>query len=334
MNLQKQKQQGWLALVSVGLIGTLAVTGCDRSEKETVDTKKTEEAAPADTEVVTKSIPVVACDDPMVQDRLKSVLKSTLNQKVQGYATSYANQADINIESGAVNNQVNDVLIDIQKPSVLEATSSNGMTTCQANVSITLPSQDLYQANQAYAAAGRPSLQERMAEQNIRFNNNMLVDEGFSYVAGQQSGEVKTRIVGQPAIIELVSDVMAGSLVQSSIEARRAAINEQKARIRQERLAEQQARRDVQGESRIRQPRVAAPAAPVRPAAPATITPTPKPAPQVKAEPKVTKPAELSANTTEGAKAAAIDADRSKSLTVPTDDSIDMVIIEDESATY
>lgn len=331
-NCKKHKQSGWLALAGVGLISTLALTGCDRSEKETADTTTAQESEPVATDVQTQSVPVVACDDPMVLDRLKLVLQSTLNQKVQGFAGSYANQADITVDSGEVSGRVRNVLIDIQNPSVLQSTTSSGMTTCQASVSMTLPSQDLYQANQVYAAAGRPSLQDRLAEQNIRLNNNMLVDDGFSYVVGQQDGSVKTRIAGQPVILELISDVMASALVQSSIDARRAAINAQRAQAQQERRA-QQARNTAPEESRIRQPRPVEPTAPTRPAAPATPTPRPAaPAPQTNAieENKPAAPSAPQANSS----SSNIDTSGNKNLKVPTDDSIDMVIIEDESATY
>ena len=269
----------------------------------------------------------------MVLDRLKLVLQSTLNQKVQGFAGSYANQADITVDSGEVSGRVRNVLIDIQNPSVLQSTTSSGMTTCQASVSMTLPSQDLYQANQVYAAAGRPSLQDRLAEQNIRLNNNMLVDDGFSYVVGQQDGSVKARIAGQPVILELISDVMASALVQSNIDARRAAINAQRAQEQQERRAQQQARNTASDESRIRQPRPAEPTTPTRPAAPATPTPRPvAPAPQANAteENKSATSNAPQANTSPST----IDTSGNKNLKVPADDSIDMVIIEDESATY
>lgn len=328
MNFQKQSQQGWLTLVGIGVISALTMTGCDRSkDKDDTDTKVEK---PADTEV-TKSVPAVACDDPMVQDRLKLVLQTTLNQKAQSIATSYANQAEVSMDSRVLSGHINDVLIDIQKPTVLQATNSDGVTTCQASVSVTLPSQDLYQANQVYASAGRPSLQERLAEQNIRLNNNMLVDDSFSYVVGTQGGELKIRIAGQPAILDLVSDVVAGSMVQATVKEKRAQAAAQKAQNQQQRRQQQAERRPQQEEPRIRQPRPAQPKPPAQPT---------QPKPAVKVEPKSpapkqeSKPAAKPAPTTKPESASKPTADSNKNITVPTDKSIDMVIVEDPNATY
>lgn len=316
MNFQKYKQQSWLTLVGVGLVGTLALSGCDRSDKEKAEAETEVAQTETDTEVV--SVAAADCDDPMVQDRLKVALQNALNQKAQGFASAYAQQANLSLESSALSGQLSNVLIDIQNPTVLQATNSNGMTTCQASVSMTLPSQDLYQANQVYSAAGRPSLQERLAEQNISLNNNMLVDDGFSYVVGQQGGQLQTRIAGEPAIIEMVSDVMAGSLVQNAIATRRAEVNAQEARRQQERRAAQQERRREQADTQIRQPTVTKPAAPTTPS---------KPAPAVSNPTPTAKPTDSVASTPNAP------VQDSKKLTPPTDKTIDMVIVE-EDGTY
>lgn len=330
MNFPKQSQHGWLALVSVGVISALTITGCDRSKKDD-STEETTTKVTTETEVVTKSVPAVDCDDPMVQDRLKLMLQTTLNQKAQSLATSYATQANIAVDSRVLGSNINDVLIDIQNPTVLEATNATGATTCQASVSMTLPSQDLYQANQVYASAGRTSIQDRMAEQNIRFNNNMLVDDSFSYVVGTQGGELKIRIAGQPAILDLVSDVVAGSLVQTTLNTRRAQIAEQKARVQQERR-QQQANRRVREEPRIRQPQSVKPVAPTQATKPATAMPEPKP--QSNSEANTSTSSSLAPSNSKPSSSAPVPAETNKKATVPTDKSINMVIEEDPNATY
>lgn len=320
MNFPKQSQHGWLALVTVGVISALTITGCDRSKKDE-STEETTTKVTTETEVVTKSVPAVDCDDPMVQDRLKLMLQTTLNQKAQSLAASYATQANIAVDSRVLGSNINDVLIDIQNPTVLEATNATGATTCQASVSMTLPSQDLYQANQVYASAGRTSIQDRMAEQNIRLNNNMLVDDSFSYVVGTQGGELKIRIAGQPAILDLVSDVVAGSLVQTTLNTRRAQIAEQKARVQQERRQEQ-ANRRVREEPRIRQPQSVKPVAPTQATKPATP------------ETNTSTSSSLAPSNSKPDSSAPVPAETNKKATVPTDKSINMVIEEDPNATY
>ncbi|WP_261870662.1 hypothetical protein [Psychrobacter sp. JCM 18901] len=210
--------------------------------------------------------------------------------------------------------KTNGVVIDVQNAAILQQANENGMTTCQASVSMTLPSEDLYQASQVQAANNQPSLQSRLAQDNIRINNNMLVDDAFTYIVGTQGGQVRTRIAGQPALITVVADVMAGSVFKT-------AMDEQRAQRAAERRATQNNDTTTQT-APIRQPRTVTPVEPIRP-----TEPTPPPT--------INKPAESQNSSTANTQAAA--AEPSKPATpkaVPKDETIDMVIIEDNSATY
>jgi hypothetical protein len=290
----------------------LALAGCDRSDKE--DTTEQAELTEQETVDAENSVaPAISCDDPMVQDRLKSALKNTLNQQAQSLAANYANDAEISLANGVVSEKTNGVVIDVQNAAILQQANENGMTTCQASVSMTLPSEDLYQASQVQAANNQPSLQSRLAQDNIRINNNMLVDDAFTYIVGTQGGQVRTRIAGQPALITVVADVMAGSVFKT-------AMDEQRAQRAAERRATQN--NDTTQTAPIRQPRTVTPVEPIRP-----TEPTPPPT--------IHKPAESQNSSTANTQAAA--AEPSKPATpkaVPKDETIDMVIIEDNSATY
>ena len=301
MSVANKSLSKWQKVAGIGMMCGLVLTGCDRSEKE--DAIETAEVTEQDS-VATEDTTAISCDDPMVQDRLKTALRNTLNQQAQSLAANYANEAEIDLSSGSITDKINGIVIDVQNAAVLQNANTNGVTTCQASVGMTLPSEDLYQASQVQAANNQPSLQSRLAQNNIRINNNMLVDDAFTYVVGIQGGQVLTRIAGQPALITVVADVMAGSVYQSAMDEERA-----------KRAAERRA--SAQNNSQpapVRQPRTVTPVEPVRPATPAVndnqgssnesnvVTPDPT-TPSV---PKV----------------------------VPKDESIDMVIIEDESATY
>lgn len=326
MSATKSKWIKWQHVAGISLICGLAVTGCDRSDKddsaETIDA--TAEQSEVDDNVIT---PAVSCDDPMVQDRLKSALKNMLNQQAQTLAANYANEAEISLNSGVVTDKVNGIVIDVQNAAILQEANNNGITTCQASVSMTLPSEDLYQASQVQAAGNQPSLQSRLAQNNIRINNNMLVDDAFTYVVGTQGGQVRTRIAGQPALLTVVSDVMAGSVFKSAVDERRA----QRAAQQAERRRDAAQNESNNQSAPTRQPRAVTPTAPVRPAEPAT-------------PPTINNPSSSQNNSqssaTENNQAAAPSTDAQKPATqtspklVPNDESIDMVIIEDESATY
>ncbi|MDN6275643.1 hypothetical protein [Psychrobacter sp.] len=311
MSVANKSFSKWQKAAGIGMICGLALAGCDRSETE--DTTQEAELTEQDSESSENAAATaVSCDDPMVQDRLKTTLKNTLSQNAQTLAADYANEAEINIASGTVADKARGIVIDIQNAAVLQEANSNGMTTCQASVSMTLPSEDLYQSSQVQSANNQPSLQSRLAENNIRSNNNMLVDDAFTYVVGTQGGQVRTRIAGQPALINVVSDVMAGSAFQ-------AAMNEASA----EREAE---RRAAQNEpAPTREPRTVEPIEPIQPIEPATP-------PSSNNQSSSSNSQSSSSNNTTAA--APEPSEPAEPKEVPQDESIDMVIIEDDSATY
>ena len=310
MSVANKSLSKWYKVAGIGIACSLALAGCDRSEKE--DSTETAEVTEQETEVSENAAATaVSCDDPMVQDRLKSALKNTLNQQAQTVAANYANDAEIALGSGVVTTKTNGIVIDIQNAATLQAANANGLTTCQASVSMTLPSEDLYQASQVQAANNQPSLQSRLAQDNIRINNNMLIDDAFTYVVGTQGGQVRTRIAGQPALLTVVSEVVASSAYQSAMEEQRT-----------QRAAQQAERPAQQNNNTTSQPRAVTPAAPARPAQPAKPPVVNQSNQGSSNQPAATTPSTSAPATPEAPKS------------TPKDESIDMVIIEDENATY
>lgn len=317
MSVVKKKGMNWQQVAGIGLVCSLAVTGCSRSDDdESANTNEVIAEAQSVNEV--DVAPAMSCDDPLVQERLRTALKNTLNQQAQTLANNYANAAEVTISSSMVNDKIGNILIDVQNAALLQEGNANGMTTCQASVSMTLPSEDLYQASLIDSANNKSSLQSRLANDNIRINNNMLVDDAFSYVIGTQNGLVQARIAGQPALISIVADVMAASSLKTLMD-------EQQAIRRAEAAAARRAAEPKPAENQnIRQPRTVTPVAPIRPATP----PTPPTSPTIN-------------NSNEGNITAAAPSNEAKApvapaepKVVPKDDSIDMVIVEDDSATY
>ena len=309
MSVANKSLSKWYKVAGIGIACSLALAGCDRSEKE--ETTETAELTEDTTASENAAATAVSCDDPMVQDRLKSALKNTLNQQAQTVAANYANDAQIALGSGVVTTKTNGIVIDIQNAATLQAANANGLTTCQASVSMTLPSEDLYQASQVQAANNQPSLQSRLAQDNIRINNNMLVDDAFTYVVGTQGGQVRTRIAGQPALLTVVSEVVASSAYQSAMEEQRT-----------QRAAQQAERPAQQNNNTTSQPRAVTPAAPARPAQPATPPVVNQSNQGSSNQPAATTPSTSAPATPEAPKS------------TPKDESIDMVIIEDKDATY
>ena len=297
-------------LVGVGLLCSLAMVGCNRSEKTDQDE--------SDKVVVVKEdsvAPVIACDNPLVQDKLKAALKNVLNQQAQSLSASYANAAKVSINANSITSKVNGILIDVQNAALLQEANANGMTTCKASISMTLASEDLYQASQLQSDNNQPSLQTRLAQNNIRINNNMLVDDAFSYAVGTQGGQVQARIIGQPTLVTLVSEVVAGSAVNALISDRRA--GQQQTQQSERRTA---VVRNNEAKAQRQQPQEVIPLEPTR-----SVQPT-----------RPVEPATLPTikqNNVQGSTQAVTPTTKAPAV-VAKDDSIDMVIIEDESAIY
>ena len=319
MSVVNNRWVKWQHVAGIGMLCGLAVTGCSRSDK----TDDTEVQVEPTTE--SAAAPAVSCDNPLVQDRLRASLQNMLYQEAQILSNNYANNAEITLASGVVSSKVNGVAINVQNASVLQEANANGMTTCQASVSITVPTEDLYQASQVSAANNQPGLETVLAQGNIRISDNMLIDDAFTYVAGAQGGQVRVRIAGQPALTSIVADVLATSLLKSAID---------NLQVQVPVPVQPRRREPVQNNNQSQPVRQPKPAAPARPAQPAKPVQPAKPALPttnnsnnqssesasiVKTPPKP----EASAPVTPKAPAA-----------VPKDDSIDMVIIEDNNATY
>lgn len=309
MRVASNKKAQWQYIAGVGLICGLALTGCNRSDKNDNAAATDAESAVVDNSAV---LPAVGCDDPAAQDSLKMALQNSLNQQSQNLATNYANAAEVTIDSNVVSDKVANIVIDVQNAAVLQEANADGVTTCQASVSMTLPSEDLYQASQVQAANNQPTLQTVLAQDNIRINNNMLVDDAFTYVVGMQDGQIQTRIAGQPALTTVVADVMAGSAFKMVLDVQQAQRQAQAAERRREAARqaarERQARNQSQSQA-VRPPVQVTPTQPVQPATPPAIT---------------DQSQTHNASTPSSNQAAS----------VPTDETIEMVIIEDSSATY
>ena len=305
MSAVNSKWMTWQQVAGIGVVCGLAVAGCSRSDDADNDNAEVVEQEVVVVEEDDAVAPAINCNDPMVQDRLQRTLKNTLSQQAQTIAASYANDAEVSLDNGAVSSKVNGVLIDVQNAAILQQANATGVTTCQASVSMTLPSEDLYQASLVRAANNEPSLSSRLMKNNIRINNNMLTDDAFTYVVGMQGGQVQIRIAGRPVLMTAVADVMASSVLKSEVDSQRA-----------ERQAQEQAERRAaeQEDAGLREPTAVQPVEPIEPI-------------QV---PSINQGSNQNSNSQTNTNTAT----PKPSASVPTDDSIDMVIIEDENATY
>ena len=317
-------------LVGVMLLCGLTAVGCSKKEEST---DKSDEAK---VEVVTTD-PVVQCDDQVALTQLTQTVQSTLGSQSQRLFNSYAESNGETLSLTNLKSAVGSVLIDVANPREIQGANAQGMITCSASLSLTLPNQDVSRANRVYTQVEDRSLADLLRSEGIILNNNMLVSDNFNYVVGMQGGQSVARVVGQPAILMAAADIISKSQYQAVIDARRSAPDTNKPRPAPALPAEP--RQPTQ--PRVRPEPEQKQKAPVRQTQPARSAeaqtqaqqkPAAKPAepakPQPAETPKPSKPAAEEANNT-----AAKPVEAPYNLTTPKDDSIEMVII-DEDCTY
>lgn len=328
MSAISQQRQGW-KLLGFGAVLGMALAGCSKTDKVEV-----EEAPVVDNSDVA---PAVGCQDPLVQDRLKNALKNAIYQQSQSLASSYGSEADVSLDLSTIRSKINSTGIGINNINMIQAANNNGITTCQASVSIAPTSEDVFLANQLNADNGHPTVQAQVAQDNLRMSNNTIIDDALSYVVGAQNGQVQVRIVGNPVLLTAASDVIASSMLKT-------ALSNQSSQLPPS--------TSNQGSAPVvRAPR---PAAPAQPAAPARPAQPAKPAePSRPSSSSSTQGSSSSQSSSSSSSSAASDNNSSANApaassnnqssssapsskpqpSAPKDDSIDMVIIE-ENGTY
>ena len=307
-------------LVGVILLCGLTAVGCSKKEESTDD--KTDDN---NVEVVTTA-PVVQCDDQMALTQLTHTVQSTLASQSQKLFTAYAQSNGESLPLTNVNNASGSVLVDIANPREIQPANAQGMVTCSASVSLTLPNQDVSRANRVYTQVEDRSLADLLRSEGIVLNNNMLVTDNFNYVVGMQGGQSVARVVGQPAILVAAADVIAKSQYQAVIDARRVAPNTKKPRPApalpsEPKLPSQPSARPA--------PEQREPIRQTQPARTPQVTEKSETKPVEPAKPETAKPSKPVTDSN-GSETAAKPAEKTKKLNVPKDENIEMVIIEEE----
>ncbi|WP_227429583.1 hypothetical protein [Psychrobacter sp. I-STPA6b] len=219
----------WVYVLSLSLLCGMTMTACSKKDKEQTVATETEETVQ---EVAVPEVVMVPCDDASALNSLSDSIKNTLKQQTRSVMTGYANQVGTSLDTSAAVGTVDEVLVDLGTPKALQNSTASGMQTCQASLSLTLPSESIYRANEVYNAVDGKNMPQMLAAYNIRLNNNMLVDENFTYVVGTQNGQKVAKVIGQPAIIRVVADMVAKSQLKALMDANQPAVAQQQRRQR------------------------------------------------------------------------------------------------------
>lgn len=207
-------------LVSVALLCGITAVSCSKKQEASSDENQ---VVVAENENAADTAPAIQCNDPIALTQLTQSVKASVGSQTQALFNSYAERANASLSYSNANNAVGSILIDVANPTMLQGANANGMVTCNASLSLTVPNKDVIRANKAYQRLeGDGDLGSYLQSQNITLNNNMLVSNNFNYVVGMQGGQSAARVVGQPAILTAASDIIARSQFQSALDASRA----------------------------------------------------------------------------------------------------------------
>ncbi len=163
--------------------------------------------------------PVIMCDDQLALTQLIQTVRASIYNQSQNMLEHYIDRTDMAAEAANTHASVSAMLVDMAKPKQISAANSNGLITCNASLSLTLPTKDIYRAQDVYRALDGDSLNKRLQAQKVSMTNNMLVTNTFAYVVGIQSGQTVTRMVGQPPILSAVADIIAKSQFKAAVDA-------------------------------------------------------------------------------------------------------------------
>lgn len=213
-------------LLIVAAMTASMFVGCSCSNKQSTEENTTDgKDTSKKNSQTTADNSTIKCSD----EKLKASLLENINLHMQQGALSQAQnnteQNGLTLSPDNINTKMQNVIVEVQNLQALKKAdgSSSDPTACQASVSMTLSNEDLFKASQIYAANNQISLQQQMADENIKMNNNMLVDDGFMYVINNTAeGEPQAKIIGEPTILNAVAGVVVSSVLKDAISSKKA----------------------------------------------------------------------------------------------------------------
>ncbi len=199
------------ALLGVSFACALALVACDTTkdkdktkEKEpqsesTKDQKKDGEGS-VELEPVTDAKKICK-NDGALSKSLKDAVKSNVSQQSKIFAAAHGQNANLALDMNSVAGRSDKILVDVKDIKVAPTGANNGMVTCQASISMTLPTADISSATKMYAANSQDSLEQRVTKTNMKLDNNMIVDDKFTFEVNPQSAIPEAKVVGQPSML-------------------------------------------------------------------------------------------------------------------------------------
>lgn len=223
--------------VGIGGVCALVLIGCDRhKDKPTVDPQAHDPQAQSEQIANATTETKVDCQSDAMIRRMHNAVMDSIGSYMGQTASAMMHNGNVALSSGVLADKTASLFVDIQNIRQ-GSTTQTGMTTCQASVSVAVANEDMFQANQLFAFANQPSLEQRLAKNNIELNNNRLVDNHVTFVLSPANDGNTVRLAGQLPLLELVGNVITSATLKQRMDAEQIA---RRQRIEQQIAQEQQ----------------------------------------------------------------------------------------------
>lgn len=223
--------------VGIGGVCALVLIGCDRhKDKPTVDPQAHDPQAQSEQIANATMETEVDCQSDAMIRRMHNAVMDSIGFYVGQAASAMMHNGNVALSSGVLADKTASLFVDIQNIRQ-GSTTQTGMTTCQASVSVAVANEDMFQANQLFAFANQPSLEQRLAKNNIELNNNRLVDNHVTFVLSPANDGNTVKLAGQLPLLELVGNVITSATLKQRMDAEQTA---RRQRIEQQIAQEQQ----------------------------------------------------------------------------------------------
>lgn len=223
--------------VGIGGVCALVLIGCDRhKDKPTVDPQAHDPQAQSEQIANATTETKVDCQSDAMIRQMHNAVMDSIGSYMGQTASAMMHNGNVALSSGVLADKTASLFVDIQNIRQ-GSTTQTGMTTCQASVSVAVANEDMFQANQLFAFANQPSLEQRLAKNNIELNNNRLVDNHVTFVLSPANDGNTVRLAGQLPLLELVGNVITSATLKQRMDAEQIA---RRQRIEQQIAQEQQ----------------------------------------------------------------------------------------------
>lgn len=148
-----------LKLLTFSLACVLAITACDKKERET--------KTPTQEETVSVVEMVPNCDDASIKNGLVQALASQINGHLDVAVASYNNADSLDLVR-KTQQRLSELSLDLEN-------ARNEGDVCQINAIINLSANDIKYANRHFEKSGLPSLDEQIANLKATLDNGRLI---------------------------------------------------------------------------------------------------------------------------------------------------------------